>query len=105
MKRIKVLFKINHEVVVEETGNLSTSDIEKFKWLVVQECEVFYDDIETEILDADLSDIDISNEGMYNYNDTFFNIISGVKLPFEIGSDAYLDAMSNGTLEENLSFV
>jgi hypothetical protein len=107
MKRVKVLFKINNEVVVEETGEYNTTEIEKFKWNVVQECEVFYDDIETEIieLDEDLSEFDISTEGMQSYKDTEFVIKIGVSLPFEIGSDAYLDAMNEGTLEDNLIFI
>ena len=107
MKRVKVLFKINNQVVVEESGDLTISDIERFKWIVVEECEANYDDIDVEIIDLgiELGDIDVGSTGMYNYKDSYFNIKVGIKLSIKYGSDEFLDAMNNNTIEEYLTFI
>jgi len=107
MKRVKILFKVNGDVVVEEDKNLSLTDIEKMKWVIVEEIETDYDNIDVEImhLDLDLSDIDVGCTGMYNHKDTWFETKCGVKLDIDVGSDEYLDAMKNGTLENHLIFI
>ena len=107
MKRVKVLFKINNQVVVEESGDISLTDIEKFKWVIVEECEANYDDIDVEIikLPLELGDIDVGSTGMYNYKDSYFNIKTGVKLTLVEGSNEHLEAISNGTIEDYLIFV
>jgi len=107
MKRVKVLFKIKNEVVVEESGDLTLTDIEKFKWVVVEECEANYDDIDVEIIELplELGDIDVGSTGMYNYKDSYFNIKVGVKFTLIEGSNEHLEAISNGTIEDYLIFV
>ena len=107
MKRVKVLFKINNQVVVEESGDLSLTDIEKVKWVVVEECEANYDDVDVEIihLPLELGDLDVGSTGMYNYKDSYFNIKVGIKLTIEYGSDEFLDAMKTNTIEDYLIFV
>ena len=107
MKRVKVLFKIEGVTVVEESGDITEEQIEKLKWVIVSECEVFYDMIETETihLPIEFGDIDVGSTGMYNYADCYFNIKTGVTLSIDEGSDIYLDAMNKGMLEDFLVFI
>lgn len=107
MKRVKILFKVNNEIVVEEDKDLSITDIEKMKWVIVEEIETDYDNIEVEVItfNTDLSDIDVGCTGMYDFKDTFFETKCGVKLDVDVGSDEYLDALNKGTLENYLTFI
>lgn len=107
MKRVKVLFRIDGQQVIEESGDISLEQIEKLKWVIASECETNYDNIDVEIiqLPLDLGDIDVGNTGMYNYKDSYFEVKTGVKLSIEIGSDVYLDAINKGILEEYLIFI
>lgn len=106
-QRIKILFKINNEVVVEETTDLTITEIENMKWKIAQECECAVDEIETENveLEHDISDsIDVSADGLFFWKSIFMETIQGLSCDLEIGSDKYLDAMNNGTLEDYLTF-
>ena len=63
-----------------------------------------YEDIEVRFIDSELSDIDVTTDGMFDWMDCEARIISGVRLPFEIGSDEHLDAINSGLLETYLEF-
>src|ERR1700746_518092 len=96
MKTRKItLFKVNGEVVIEENNDLTISDIEKMKWIIVSEIDCSYDEIDIECLDMqlELSQIDVTTDGLLDWKDAYFTPIIGVKLNIEIGSDLYLDAM------------
>lgn len=83
-ERKKILFKVKGEVVVEDTRDLLLDDIEKMKWVVAEECECMYDDVDVEVetikASQDLSEYDVSEDGLYNWKDPYFNIITGVTL-------------------------
>ena len=107
MKRIKVLFKINNQVVVTEESDLTFEEINRMKNIICEECEANYDDIDVEIIDLgiELGEIDVGSTGMYNYKDSYFNMKVGVKLSIEYGSDEFLDAMNTNRIEDYLIFV
>jgi hypothetical protein len=107
MKRVKVLFRVNDEVVVEESGDITLEQIERLKWVIVSEIETDYDTIDVEIIDLgiELGELDVGNTGMYNYKDTYFDVKVGVKLTIDYGSDEFLDAMNNNKIEDYLIFV
>lgn len=98
--RKTLLFKIKNEVVLEADGDLTLNQIDEVKWSVALECEANIFDIDVELVEyaPDISDFDVTNTGMYNFKDSAFKIMTGVSLPFEIGSDAYLDAINDGSL-------
>jgi len=109
--RRKTYFKINNEVVVEETQDMTIEMIEKMKWIIAEECECQYDDIEVEVKPIvnsnpkELSDeVDIGANGMHFWRSDYPDTIVGVLCDLEEGSDEYLDAINNGTLINHLMF-
>ncbi len=93
--RKKILFKINGVVVVEDTRDLLLDEIEKMKWVVAEECECMYDDVDVETetfnTEHELSEYDVSTEGLFNWKDPYFKLVTGVKL---VGSmDDLLDCI------------
>lgn len=107
MARIKILFKINGEVVVEEPHDMELKAIEKMKFFIAEECECSYHDIEVEKETTyhDLSDeVDVTEHGMMFFNNLYQGIITGVECCLEDGSDRYLDAMNDGSIIDYLNF-
>ena len=105
--RKKLLFKINNEVVVEETQDLTLDQIEALKWVIAGECECQVDEIEVVTLELgqDLSeDIDVGVEGMHFWKSLFMKPVLGVRCDLERGSDEYFDAIRTGTLDQHLHF-
>ena len=110
-KITKTLFKINNEVVVEESNDMTIEMVERMKWIIAEECECQYDEIEVEIEDVyynpakELSDeIDVGANGLHFWRSDYPDTIIGVKCQLVIGSDEYLDAINNGTIEKYLKF-
>lgn len=106
-KRQIILFKVNGEVVVEEKKQLTPAEVEKMKWVVAEELDVAIFEVDVDYLDIDkeTSQIDVTANGLLDWRDTYFKIITGVKLSVEMGSDVYLDAVANGTVDELIEFV
>jgi len=104
--RKKVLFKVNNEVVVEESGEIELTEIERMKLVISQELDCTYDDVEVEYINLplDISEIDVDSQGLFDWREPYPKIITGVKLTLIEGSDEYLDALSNGSLETFLIF-
>jgi NCAIR mutase (PurE)-related protein len=105
--RKKLLFKINNEVVVEETQELTLDQIEALKWVIAGECECQVDEIEVVSLELgqDLSDdIDVGVDGMHFWKSLFMKPVLGVRCDLKIGSDEYFDAINKGTLENHIHF-
>lgn len=104
-ERKKILFKINGVTVVTETRDLSDTDIEKMKWIVVEECEALYDEIKVEYESVaphkDLSEYDVTDMGIIDYKDCYFKVITGIT--FKGDTDDFLDAINNN-LEKYLVF-
>ena len=89
--RIKYLFKINGEVVVEENRDLFLNQVDEMKWIIVHECECDYDliDVERVEMQGDYSDFDITPQGLVNWKDPQFKVITGVKC--DVTEDFLLD--------------
>ena len=104
--RAKVQFKVNNIVVFEEFEDLMLEDVEYMKTVISQEFEVEYGEIEVEYLKTDdiLGDYDVNDMGIIDWKSCYFTPFEGVCLELKEGSDAYLDAVSNGNLEKYLHF-
>jgi hypothetical protein len=102
--RKKILFKIKEEVVLEESADMLVDTVEKMKFIIAEECSCQYDDIDVEVIDLpqDLSEIDVTTDGMLNWTDVNFKILTGIKFDLVLGSDEHLDAINNKTL---LNFI
>lgn len=104
--RTKILFKINNVVVVEETSETIQDTVEKMKSIIAEECECCVDEITVEYEELpNLSEIDVSSDGMYYWTDCVFRYLNGVKLNIIKGSDEHLDAINKGNLEDYLVFI
>lgn len=105
--RTKILFKINNEIVVEESGDLFPNQIDEMKWVIASECQCSIDEVTHEIVEIpqELSeDIDVSTSGMVFWKSLEHKTVQGVYCELKQGSDEYLDAVSNGTIDEYLHF-
>lgn|ERR1035437_1566891 len=102
-----VQFKVKGEIVIENHQDLTEKEIENMKWLVAEELEVPIFDVEavTLIFDKELSNLDVTSDGILDWNDAYFRTIVGIKMNIEIGSDQYLDAILNNTLDAHLEFA
>lgn len=105
-KRISILFILDGQIVLEEKKDLNIEEIEAMKKIISEECSCKVEDITVENSKPikDFSDIDVTNEGMFNWLDFETRIFSGVKLNLIEGSDEHLEAINNGTLEKFLEF-
>lgn len=105
--RAKLVFKINNEIVLEESTDLYLNQIDELKWAIARECECAYDDIEVEKVELSMEvseDVDLSVDGLVFWKSLYMQPIKGVSCDLEEGSDEYLDAINNGTITEHLNF-
>lgn len=99
----KILFKIKDEVVYIEDRDLKIDGIERMKSIIAQECECQIEDIYLDYIDTpELSEIDVTDQGMIYWKNLFTNILTGVDLLLVLGSDEHLDAILNKTIEDYL---
>jgi NADH/NAD ratio-sensing transcriptional regulator Rex len=107
MSRIKILFKINNEVIVEENRPLTIKQIEDMKFNIAEECEVAVFEVNHEMVEVihELSeDIDVGVEGLYFFNAAYPEPIVGITCQIDMFSDAFLDAVLDGTIDKYLFF-
>lgn len=105
--RKKTLFKVDNVVMVEENRDLYIGEIDRLKELVAQECDCSIDEVEVETIETEMEmseDIDCTSDGLVFWRSLEFKTIQGVYCELEEGSDEYLDALNNGTLEKHLHF-
>jgi hypothetical protein len=105
--RTKLVFKINDEIVLEESTDLYLNQIDELKWGIALECECSIDDIEVEKVEIPLEvseDVDVAVDGLVFWKSLYMQPIQGVTCDLEEGSDEYLDAINNGTLINHLNF-
>jgi hypothetical protein len=105
--RTKLVFKINDEIVLEESTDLYLNQIDELKWNIALECECSIDDIEVEKVEMPLEvseDVDVAVDGLVFWKSLYMQPIQGVTCDLEEGSDEYLDAINNGTLINHLNF-
>ena len=103
----KTLFKVNNQIVFEETRDLYLNEIDEKKWFVANQCSCHYDDVEVEVVDnhRELSEIDVTTGGMFSWSDVNMNFYTGLSLAFELGSDEHLNAINNNNLIDFIEFV
>ena len=53
---------------------------------------------------TEISEIDVTADGMFDWSDVEAKILTGVKVDLVEGSDEYLDAINNGSVENYLIF-
>jgi hypothetical protein len=105
--RTKLLFKINNEVILEESTDLYLNQIDELKWGIALECECSVDDIEVErveLAEEVSEEVDVTVDGMVFWKSLYMQPIQGVECSLVLGSDEYLDAINNGTLINHLNF-
>lgn len=100
-------FKIKDEVIVEETKDLFANQIDEMKWIIADECNCSYDDIEVEFIDKEVElaeQVDICEIGLVFFDALYLEPIQGVECQLVEGSDEYLDAVLDGTIDRYLNF-
>ena len=104
--RKKTIFTINGKVIIEQSNDLYVDEIDAWKRVISEECACKVDDIDVEIKigGQQLSDMDVNDHGLYDWT-TYDKYFKGLSMDFEIGSDEYLDAISNGTLLDKIKFI
>ncbi len=105
--QIITLFKINEEVIIEEKRVLYANQIDEMKWIIAEECSCSYDDIDVEFVEHErelAEQVDISVIGLIFFDALYLEPIQGVECQLEEGSDEYLDAILDGTIERYLNF-
>jgi hypothetical protein len=95
---------VNNEVVVEEPREMTANEIDRMKWIIAEECSCMIHEVDHKVIELkhELSDIDVTTEGMFDWKDCEARIITGVILNLVLGSDEHLDAINNGLLETYL---
>ena len=63
--RSETLFKIGNEIVLIEEGNLDLEVVETIKFMISEDCEVEFDDVEVEFIkgNENLSDFEVNSNG------------------------------------------
>jgi hypothetical protein len=104
--RSETIFRIDNEVVLIEDGKLEIEVLETIKFMLSEECEVDFNDIEVEFVkgDDDLSDLEVNFEGKLVHYLTYKEIN---KVEFEGDLDDFLNFFNKNTrnLGENKLFL
>jgi hypothetical protein len=104
--RSETIFRIDNEVVLIEDGKLEIEVLETIKFMLSEECEVDFNDIEVEFVkgDDDLSDLEVNFEGKLIHYLTYKEIN---KVEFEGDLDDFLNFFNKNTrnLGENKLFL
>ena len=104
--RKTIVFKLNNEIVCEEPKDLTIQQIYQYKKCIAYElgCDPY--EIEVDLKDECIEDseLDSTPDGLVFWKSTFFTPVVGVECSLVVGSDEYLDAMLDGTLEKYLKF-
>lgn len=106
--RKKIVFKVNNEVVLEESADLFINQIDELKWKIAEETETPIDLIEVEYVEAEKEysdDIDATYIGLVFWRSLFHEPIKGVKCLLRVGSDEYLDRINDGTIINYMVFI
>jgi hypothetical protein len=106
--RKTIIFKLDGEVILEERCNLYLNQIDELKWNIALELGCTYDDIEVETIEVPIEmsdDVDVSSIGLIFWKDTYFTPITGTACDLKEGSDAYLDAIADGSIIDYIRFI
>lgn len=104
-QRIKVEFKVGKHTIFKSPRELTIEQLENMKHALALTCRCQTEDIEVIYTapNSNISKLDISKNGLHIWDS--MKVISGLSLPFELGSDAHLDAILDGTIDNKLKFV
>jgi len=94
MKKRKLIeYKVNGKIMATLRGDVFLNQIDEMAWVIASECEVSIHEVDHEVIECDafLSEIDVTDEGMVKWTDASCTIITGIGMPFELGSDEHLD--------------
>ena len=91
--RSETLFKIGNEIVLIEEGDLDLEVVETIKFMISEDCEVEFDEIEVVFIkgDSNLSDFEVTKEGKLI---DYFTEKEVVKVSFGGEIDDFLDIFS-----------
>lgn len=91
--RSETLFKIGGEIVLIEEGDLDLEVVETIKFMISEDCEVEFDEIEVVFIkgDINLSDFEVTKEGKLI---DYFTEKEVVKVSFGGEIDDFLDIFS-----------
>ena len=103
----KIIFKYNDMTILKINKDLKLIEIQAYKRALSKAYDCKVVDIEVMFKqDAKIvSEIDLTKEGMVYWKGFYPKIILGVKSSLIEGSDDYLDAINNNTLEDFLLFT
>jgi hypothetical protein len=103
----KLIFKVKDQIVMEDRRDLYPNQIDELKWFVAKECSCHYDDVEVDVVEntTEMSEMDIDHIGLFDWTSLDCTYLTGLNLSIAEGSDEYLDALANGTLENFIIFV
>jgi len=100
-KKYTITFNIHKIPIGTLIGNPTFSELERFKKILADECELSVDDIEVEIDEnPEYSDIDVTEYGLMNWKDTQGTILEGTVQRL-VGWDVIFDNRNNQNFLEN----
>jgi len=104
--RTLIEMKYGKHTIFKSPRQLTLKQLEHLKQALAMTCRCQVDDIEVIYTKSNpnLSNYEISKLGKLFKFDGYL-AIDKVSLPFELGSNAHLDAILDGTLENKLKFV
>jgi len=103
---MKVKFNIGTKTIIEKTGNVSDLQVKTMRKMIAHVYKCSENDIVTVFeAEQEISNFDVTSDGIFDWMDTEARIINGVKLNLIEGSDEHLEAISNGTLDDYLIFI
>jgi hypothetical protein len=77
-KSFSIVFKVHNVPIGTMVGNPTFSELERFKRIVAEECELTVDEIEISMDEIpELSEIDVTEFGLMDWRDTQGNILNG----------------------------
>lgn len=102
----KIIFKFNDMTILKVDKDLKLIELQAYKRALAKAYSCKISDIEVIFKQQinTMSDIDLTNEGLVYWKEFHPKIITGVKSSLIEGSDDYLDAMNNKTLQDYLLF-
>jgi hypothetical protein len=97
-------FKKDTQVFFVSYTDMPISNIEYIKSNIAKAYKIPIDDIEVEVEQRDISEYDVSEFGIYFWQNPF-NAITGVRLNLELGSDEHLDSINQNNIEKYLQLL
>lgn len=100
--RVQLLFIVNNEVVVVENNDLTFSQVNDMKNIVAYELECCVHDVEVKRIELshELSDYDVTDNGLVDWKDPYFKTLTGISCNVDIHT--LLDGIIDGNFTDYL---